>query len=656
MSKEAVLQGPRHLLVSVVVAARNEASRIEACLRALLAQDLPRDTFEVVVVDNASTDGTGARAAAHDVRVVREPRVGIAHARNAGVEAARAELIAFVDADSVPDRRWLAELLVGAEDGAVGCWVGEIAPLETRSLIARYVHERGLISQRWLLTRTPQAAATGSIAYRRAVFTTIGGFDPALARGEDSDLFWRMVKSGRFRVRYHPRAVVAHAHPTRVAALARRTYQEGVALGRFRRKHADDLPASYTSLPFAVATLLRTLLGVALYPVRSARCFGRGMAPSAALAYPLLDKMISTMRLAGTVRALATAPPVTQAVDLAPNDALELDLDTAPLLAGDDTAMRARVRRDLAALSRGIVAAFPRSAVVLTGSLSVGEGRVEQTARGAVVASDYDLFVVTPRAWDAVPAVGRRKLEAVLRAVGPLAAAVDIGFVWQPLVRWRKTTLGGAVIAGSRALCPLLVPLSAPSALSALLQAYGYLTAAPLEPARYADLAARALVRAARALLLADAQGRPRREWIGLSSVRVVQREIATWRPVLGGDAVGAMTAACEYLLGERRIGPSAVDHARHCAVLRGASARMRGVESRVVTAKQMLWRLGEARRGHRDRLGGRPVLDAMQTLAESWSSETPLAADYAAGQRLLAAIATFNPHRFVYRPGEARA
>ena len=137
----------------------------------------------------------------------------------------------------MPDRRWLAELLADADDESIGCFAGEIEPRDPVGFVARYVHERRLISQLYLLTRTPPAAATGCVAYRRTVFDAIGLFDESLPGGEDSDLFWRMVKSERFRVRYNPRALVAHAHPASVAAFARRSYREGVALGAFRRKH-----------------------------------------------------------------------------------------------------------------------------------------------------------------------------------------------------------------------------------------------------------------------------------------------------------------------------------------------------------------------------------------------------------------------------------
>ncbi len=100
---------PGRLRFSVVVPAHDEADVLGAALDALLDQDV--DTaYEVLVVDNASTDATAVVARDRGVRVVAEPRRGVCRARQTGVEAARGELIASTDADSVVPRDWLRRL------------------------------------------------------------------------------------------------------------------------------------------------------------------------------------------------------------------------------------------------------------------------------------------------------------------------------------------------------------------------------------------------------------------------------------------------------------------------------------------------------------------------------------------------------------------
>lgn len=94
---------------SVVVPAHNEADGLATTLEALRAQDVDA-AYEVVVVDNASSDATADVARAYGARVVPEPRRGVCRARQTGVEAARGEVVASTDADTVPPADWLRRL------------------------------------------------------------------------------------------------------------------------------------------------------------------------------------------------------------------------------------------------------------------------------------------------------------------------------------------------------------------------------------------------------------------------------------------------------------------------------------------------------------------------------------------------------------------
>lgn len=109
---------------SVVICTHNRAQHLGGILEALRVQTVPAEDFEVIVVDNASTDGT-PRVCAHwakrltNMVCVREERLGVSAARNTGIRIARAGLIAYLDDDVVPDERWLEEMLrVQGETGA----------------------------------------------------------------------------------------------------------------------------------------------------------------------------------------------------------------------------------------------------------------------------------------------------------------------------------------------------------------------------------------------------------------------------------------------------------------------------------------------------------------------------------------------------------
>jgi glycosyltransferase involved in cell wall biosynthesis len=286
-------------LVSIVIPVRNGATVIARCLDSIMALDYPVSHREVLVVDNGSTDGTAAAARAYPVTIVSHPQPGAAHARNTGIRAAQGEIVAFIDADCVAEKGWLRELLAGADNPAVGCFVGPIAAVDTRRLVACWVEDRELISQERLLSSSPAVAAAGNIAYRKAVFDAIGVFDEDMIAGEDGDLFWRMVRLDRFLVRYNRRARVRHAHPDRVATLLRRAFVEGRGLALFRLKHRNDLSRRMTSPSCAAAGLAKVLAGAVLCPGRITRNLLQGKPAAQGIAYPLLDKAYSICRCSG---------------------------------------------------------------------------------------------------------------------------------------------------------------------------------------------------------------------------------------------------------------------------------------------------------------------------------------------------------------------
>lgn len=102
------------MLVSVVIPARNDAAMLARCLDSLAGQRRPPD--EIVVVDNGSTDDTRAVAEAGGARVVWEPIPGIPRASSAGLDAARGDLVARIDADSVCPPEWLERITSAFDD------------------------------------------------------------------------------------------------------------------------------------------------------------------------------------------------------------------------------------------------------------------------------------------------------------------------------------------------------------------------------------------------------------------------------------------------------------------------------------------------------------------------------------------------------------
>lgn len=171
MSRARESELPR---VSVVVPVRNGAPTIRTCVESLLAQRHAADRFEVVVVDNGSTDGTAQRVADYPVLRLRCPVPGASAARNVGVRHSTAEIVAFTDADCIADPGWLRELAAAFEDTSVGAAGGPIESFahSGRSLIELFAEQavwcanrRRCSAYRWrqLLRRGVGARAAGSL-------------------------------------------------------------------------------------------------------------------------------------------------------------------------------------------------------------------------------------------------------------------------------------------------------------------------------------------------------------------------------------------------------------------------------------------------------------------------------------------------------------
>lgn len=181
--------------VAVVVATYNRATRL-ACLIAAL-DDQQGLEFEVILVDDASTDGTPAElerlcaATHHPARFIRlAHNSGPAVARNAGWRVASAPIIAFTDDDCLPQAGWLVALVAGFAHADIVQGATFPDPALARS-IGPFGHTIDVTSENGVYE-------TCNIAYRRSLLEKLGGFDEGFRHpyGEDMDLAWRAKKAG----------------------------------------------------------------------------------------------------------------------------------------------------------------------------------------------------------------------------------------------------------------------------------------------------------------------------------------------------------------------------------------------------------------------------------------------------------------------------
>jgi glycosyltransferase involved in cell wall biosynthesis len=246
--------------VSVIVAARNSAGTLPACLDALRAQDYP--SLEIIVVDDGSDDDTAVVAEAAGVRVIRTTAVGASAARNLALNVAGGEIAAFTDGDCVADRGWARALVEGLNSsGATG--VGgrqvNVFPAAQQRLhdgFEAFFRAASILSDYTRGDDRPRQVthnASCCSAYLIGPVRDAGGFTPGLWPGEDVDLDLRLAARGA-TFYYVPWAVVHHHRPGTMTWFRRMMRRYGEAERRLVRRHGRKRVVDY--VPALLASLL----------------------------------------------------------------------------------------------------------------------------------------------------------------------------------------------------------------------------------------------------------------------------------------------------------------------------------------------------------------------------------------------------------------
>lgn len=286
--------------VSVIVPTCNRLEQMERCLRALFRQSTARK-FEIIVVDNAPQTGRTRELIERfpETRLMVESRPGPSFARNAGVRAARGEIVVFADDDTEAEPDWLDHLLRPFERPQVAAVTGNTLPRKVETEAERIFEAYGGFSRgssarefapswlqsHWWWLPLWQVGGLGNAAFRASVFRdpAVGLLDECLGGSpigswEDLYFFYRLLRGGHLIV-YEPRAAVWHAHRERLAELSRQleAYRCGevvfclLLIGR----HRDWRGLAHLLLwiPFframqLAAELLRRVRGQRRFPLR----------------------------------------------------------------------------------------------------------------------------------------------------------------------------------------------------------------------------------------------------------------------------------------------------------------------------------------------------------------------------------------------------
>ena len=286
--------------VSVIVPVRNSAASVRRLLERLERQTLPRKSFEVIVVDDASTDNTAgaARSSAIGHALVLPEHGGPYVARNAGAAAARGGVLAFTDVDCEPDPRWLENGLAALDRTGADLAAGRIdMPLGERPTAVALVDYIRSFDQESSAARG--FAATANLFVRRAAFDAAGGFNAMMLAGGDREFGQRAVVGGA-TIAYADDAVVSHGARNRPRQLARKAFRIGFGLAQqLRHAEVTDRAQPWTRPGYYVPH--RHLAGIDRLRTSGRRLTPRRLATMHVASYLCFQLPLVAGNLSGTV-------------------------------------------------------------------------------------------------------------------------------------------------------------------------------------------------------------------------------------------------------------------------------------------------------------------------------------------------------------------
>jgi glycosyltransferase involved in cell wall biosynthesis len=196
-------------MVSVVVPVRNGENTIEKLLVALLAQDYPKDKIQIIIVDNGSQDHTIEIIRKYPVALEHEIRIASSYAaRNKGLAVANGEIIAFTDADCIPEKSWISKGVQALDTQNADMAGGKIFfLLSARPSVAEIIDSVTFMQNEQNI-KNDRAAVTANLLVRKELFNKIGSFRE-IQSGEDFHWTQKATKHGFFLV-YAEQAIVCH--------------------------------------------------------------------------------------------------------------------------------------------------------------------------------------------------------------------------------------------------------------------------------------------------------------------------------------------------------------------------------------------------------------------------------------------------------------
>ena len=224
--------------ISVVVATYNAGAVLDGCLASLVNLRYPN--YEVIVVNDGSTDGSGAIIEQYPFRAITTPNRGVSAARNEGLRAATGDIVAYIDSDAWADQDWLSYLAATfLESNAAGVGGPNFLPPEDNWVANCVYRSPGGPTQVMLNDQAAEHIPGCNMSFWKSALEEVGGFDPIFTKaGDDVDICWRLLEKG-YQIGFNPSAVVWHHRRPSTKAYWRQQVGYGFAETLLEQKHPN---------------------------------------------------------------------------------------------------------------------------------------------------------------------------------------------------------------------------------------------------------------------------------------------------------------------------------------------------------------------------------------------------------------------------------
>lgn len=265
--------GLKRQRVSILVVGRNARDELPRLFGSLRKLTYPRRLYEIVFVDDGSTDGSLAIAKKFGARAFRfEKRQGRARVRNKALRLAKYPIIAWIDTDcEIQDPRWIENMLRHIKGKVIGVAGNQLRPLGGLSRVVWYLPGMAYLADR---PREATFAPTTSSLFVKKPLLEVGGFDESLVTAEDLEICWRLGRKG-YRFVQTPESAIVHNFRSSFRGFARQQYERGVFGGQLFRMYKKNFSSRLMDktiffmpvLGFAILLWPQILYAIALFPL-----------------------------------------------------------------------------------------------------------------------------------------------------------------------------------------------------------------------------------------------------------------------------------------------------------------------------------------------------------------------------------------------------